>query len=352
MDANSYESPKGDAAQPAEATPVAITSAPPEGFKDRSVGLALFGVVEILIGGFAALMVPMTIVSLSTQRAGGMGIRMLFPALGTYCLIAVLFVWLGVGSILARRWARALTLVIFWTWLVAGIVSMVVYVPIMFGAFSQIFRQAQVPAGAMAAGIVMGGGALGCLYVLLPGAFVLFYQSPHVKATCESRDPRVRWTDKCPLPVLALSLLLGFSAYTVIWSAACNPAFPLFGFLLRGIPGAALYLLNGILLCWLAVGVYRLKTPAWWGTLALYGLWYVSTILTFSRVSMMEYYRGMDFPEEQMKMAVQMAGAMSVFMTWGMTAFLALFVGYLTYVRKYFVARRPRPGERGSPQSE
>jgi len=37
-----------------------------------------------------------------------------------YALLAVLFVWLGIGSIMARRWARALVLVSSWFWLVGA----------------------------------------------------------------------------------------------------------------------------------------------------------------------------------------------------------------------------------------
>ena len=47
---------------------------------------------------------------------------------------------------------------------------------------------------------------LGVFFVILPAVWIFFYKSRQVKATCEARDPVARWTDACPLPVLALCL--------------------------------------------------------------------------------------------------------------------------------------------------
>ena len=33
-----------------------------------------------------------------------------------------------------------------------------------------------------------------------------------MRATCLRRDPKARWTDRCPMPVLALSILTAWSA--------------------------------------------------------------------------------------------------------------------------------------------
>ena len=54
---------------------------------------------------------------------------------------------------------------------------------------------------------------MGFVFVLLPIAWVLFYRSRHVQATCEARDPVARWTDACPLPVLALRVCLKKGVY-------------------------------------------------------------------------------------------------------------------------------------------
>lgn len=339
MDTNPYESPQADA--DGTQRPAPVPAAIPGGYKDRSVGLTVFGVLEILIGGVTALMIPFMALSVAMSPAGGGAgnVRMMIPGMVMYGLAAVVFVWLDVGSILARRWARALMLVLSSMWLVVGVLAMVCYVPLMSGMFSKMAGQGQIPPGAMVFMMVISGGTIGCLYVILPGAFVLFYRSKHVKATCEVRDPHVRWTDRCPLPVLAVCLLQAFAALQMISTPAFACVLPFFGFLLRGFPAAVVFLVNAVLLGWLALATYRLRMHAWWATVAFYVFWGLSTVITFSRVSMIEFYRGMDFPQEQLKMLQQMAGPMNLMMTWGMAVFLAVLLGYLVYVRKYFLGR-------------
>jgi hypothetical protein len=343
MDPNPYESPRGDAAGPNQKAIVPPPSLP-EGFKDRSTGLMLFGALEIILGVLAALMVPLMGLSVAMQPPGtgtAGNVRTMIPAMVMYGLLAVVFIWLGIGSIQAKRWARALMLVLSWMWLVVGVLGMLWLTVVMSAVFSQIGQQEQVPAVAMAFGMLLGGGCAGCMYVFLPAALILFYRSEHVKATCEVKDPHVRWTDKCPLPVLALVLMLGFTAFSMISSPAYNCVLPVFGVLVRGLPGAALFLINAILLGWLTVGTYRLKMSAWWGTVAFFAFWGLSAIITFSRVSMMEIYRGMDFPEEQLKMMRQMMDTMEVFFPWVMAVSMIAWLGYLIYVRKYFDAPQP-----------
>ena len=93
-------------------------------FKDRSTGLVVFGILQVFISGFCALMVPMMLVGvvLSAEIDGAAGAsmsaQMVIPAVAFYCLLAAWFAWMGIGSILARRWARALTLVLAWMWLI------------------------------------------------------------------------------------------------------------------------------------------------------------------------------------------------------------------------------------------
>ena len=60
-----------------------------------------------------------------------------------------------------------------------------------------------------------------------------FYNSRHVKATCERRDPATRWTDACPLPVLGfcLWLLLGVPML-LIMPLAGHGVMPFFGIFL------------------------------------------------------------------------------------------------------------------------
>jgi hypothetical protein len=173
-----------------------------------------------------------------------------------YLGIAVVFGWLGVGSILARRWARTLSLALGWIWLLSGLVG---------GLFSLVLLPRIFAAMPQTGGPDMTGVAMGCaiavivpVLILLPLAFVLFYRGRNVRATFEARDPHPRWTDRCPFPVLVLALLAAFAVLPCALNAL-HPAVPLFGRLLTGPPGAAAMLLFALLQVALAWGLYKLR---------------------------------------------------------------------------------------------
>jgi peptidoglycan biosynthesis protein MviN/MurJ (putative lipid II flippase) len=104
-------------------------------FKDRRSGLIGLGILVILVGCVCALLVPLMLLgqAMSAKATGGEpDYRMMIPAAVTYAVMAVAFVWLGIGSIMARRWARALLLILAWGWLVMGVVMvgfMAVFLP-------------------------------------------------------------------------------------------------------------------------------------------------------------------------------------------------------------------------------
>ena len=117
---------------------------------------------------------------------------------------------------------------------------------------------------------IITGAVMACIYILLPALFLLFYHRESVRATCQRRDPQIRWTDRCPMPVLALSILHALSA------ALCMPSMavygwvmPAFGVILSGAAGAAVILSLTLAMAYLAWGTYRLQMAAWWGTLLL-----------------------------------------------------------------------------------
>jgi hypothetical protein len=175
--------------------------------------------------------------------------------------------------------------------------------------------------------------------VLLPAVFLVFYQRAAVRATCRRRDPQVRWTDRCPLPVLAVSVALALSAMWMLFSAVGQPVVPLFGGLIAGPAGAGLMLLLALVSVWLAWASYRLKMHAWWGTLLWWAVWIVSSVVTFSRPGVMEkMYEKMNIPAVELE-AIRKAG---LFDSMANERWLYLLMGvgvvcYLLYVRRYFV---------------
>jgi hypothetical protein len=88
---------------------------------------------------------------------------------------------------------------------------------------------------------------------------------------------------------------------------------------------------------YIAWGTYRLSIKAWWGAVLLVVGWAVSVGVTFSRVSMLDYYEKMNFPEQQLDMIKRY----SIPQNYAMVLFCGLslvgFLGYLLYTRRYFV---------------
>ena len=101
----------------------------PVPYKDRKTGLAVFGAIQIAMGALCALFVPLMIMGMLVAAVKDKGadealsMRAMIPGLLVYVLLAIWFIWMGIGSILARRWARALCLVASWLWLISGITS-------------------------------------------------------------------------------------------------------------------------------------------------------------------------------------------------------------------------------------
>jgi hypothetical protein len=94
-------------------------------YKDRSTGLMVFGILTLLLGCLAGLFVSLMLVgqmaAAKAPNAPPANYAAILPAIGIYGGLAVALIWLGIGSIMARRWARALLLIFSWSWLIMGI---------------------------------------------------------------------------------------------------------------------------------------------------------------------------------------------------------------------------------------
>jgi MFS family permease len=310
--------------------------------KDRYAGLIIFGVLQLLLACFFALMVPLIIfgaVVTANQGANSPGAMPLSSTIVgglVYVLASAWFFTTGIGSILARRWARALILVSSWIWLVSGaggFVFMLLFMPAM---YKQMGSTGQMPEGALMVMMVVMFVFMSIFYIVVPGLFVLFYRSRHVKATCDTRDPRTRWTDRCPLPVLALCLLFAVWAVSMPLMGAYGWLFPFFGTILTGWQGAAICLALSAIAAYITWGAYRLKIGAWWSAIVVTCLLAISNGITFSRVSLLDFYERMNFPPQQLEILRQTGLSESSFFLWYIVLMLAGFLGYVLYTGKYF----------------
>ena len=263
-----------------------------------------------------------------------------------YGVLAAALICLGVGSIQARRWARALLLIFSWSWMLMGIGSTVVMALIMPKLMTNLANAQQSaghpalpPAALNAVLIVMV--VFCCIFmVFLPAVWIFFYGSRHVKATCEARNPPPGWTDACPLPVLALSLWLAFSVpMMLLMPLAGHGVMPCFGIFITGLPGTLLCLALAALWSYAAWLIYHLKAQGWWLILIALLVFAVSGVLTFARHDVLEMYQLMGYPQAQIDQMRQMGLLTGNRMTWLMLVFLLPFIGFLLFVKKYFGAK-------------
>jgi len=113
---------------------------------------------------------------------------------------------------------------------------------------------------------------------------------------------------------------------------------PLFGILVAGTKSTVMVLAACALLLYLAWATYRLKIAGWWTALAALVLFYVSAMVTFMKVDLMEVYRGFGYPEAQIDQIRRSLGSLLTGKTlmWWTIPYLLLSYIYLLWIKKYF----------------
>ncbi len=310
-------------------------------FKDRRTGLIAVGIVEILFGGLAALMIPLMVlgqVMAAQTTAQSLSMQQTILASTFYALAAAVLIGLGIGSCMARRWARALSLIVAWSWLVFGVVGMVAMAFVLPDILHAQQPQGQpLPESARLAAMLISLFFMGILFVAVPLVLVFFYSSRHVKATCEARNPSPGWTDACPLPVLALSLWLGYGAVALLaLPLSTNGVLPLFGRLFSGVGGWLVCVVLAAVWAYCAWAVYGLRLSGWWVVLVSLCVIAASSWVTFTRIDLAEMYRAMGYPEQQIDMMKQVSLFQGERMAYVAVAAAVPMLGYVLFIRRYF----------------
>ena len=331
-----------------ETSPIELTP-PSAGYKNRSTGLIVFGILTILLGCVCALFVPLMIfcqVMAAKVTGAPPNFSTILPGVFLYGILAVVLVWLGIGSIKARRWARALMLIFSWSWLITGIVmtvGMACWLPKVFGNVPSTGTPGRpaVPSAAIRMMLLSMLVMSTVTFVILPSIWTFFYGSRHVKATCEARNPVPCWTDACPLPVLACSLWLIFGAPMMLITPLTGHAvMPFFGTFLTGMPGAMLYLAGAAVLSYGAWALYKLNRRGWWLIFIALCAFFISNILTYARHDVTELYRLMGYPKAQIEQ-IQKSGIFTGNHMMWVSLFSTLpIMGYLIFIER-FLRRKP-----------
>ena len=343
---------------PAPVTPEIPAAAPeipapviPPTFRDRSTGLVIFGVAQIILGVLTALMIPLAVLGAFLSRlapaGGGMRPMQVVSSIGTYAGLAAVLITLGIGSAQKKRWARALTVVLSWYWLVVGILVTVLITAalpvVMRTALAQAQRNTDPAANELSTGImavVITVMIAFCAFFLIvvPIALLVFYSRQDVADTCRYRDPIERWTDRTPLPVLGASVVLFIGAAYLLIVGLTTPVFPFFGRYLTGIPGALCFLIYGALDLYLSYAIYHRKLSAWWIAIITSPIRLVSMILTFARADVMQAYSRTGWSDAQLQVLNNNPMFRSHVILWWSLISVFVFFGYLLWLKRYFIS--------------
>jgi len=328
-----------------------LATLPPEAptYTDRSTGLMVFGVFQIILGCLAALMVPLAALGAFMSRlAPGATMRpgQFVSSVSTYAFMAVVLLGLGIGSVQMKRWARALTLVTSWYWLIMGALVTVLLTAVlpvtMRSALAQMKQSGpnapspEVSTAVMAVMLTLIIIFMAFFLVVVPIAFVIFYSLKDVAETCRRRDPVERWTDRTPLPVLFASVVLFTGAMYLLLTGITMPMFPFFGRYLTGVAGAACLFAMGALDIYLAIALFRLQAVAWWIATCTLALRLFSMALTFAKADMMTAYSRMGMSDAQLQMMNSSPMLRGHVLLWWSLLSMVLFFGYLVWLKRYF----------------
>jgi hypothetical protein len=339
-----------DTPLPPSASPLQNMSAAPAPtptFRDRSTGLQVFGVIQIILGALTSLFIPfMLLGAVMAQRTTGQRMPMTTYLLVclTYGTIAVILIVLGIGSIRARRWARALNLIFSWIALFGGVCVTILITAVLPTTFAAAFRRAaasnpgsaNLPAGVTAVILTLIIVFFAIFMIAIPLAFVLFYSRKDVAETCRLRDPVERWTDRCPLPVLAASMLFAYGAIYYFFLGITTPMVPFFGKYLTGIPASAICLAHCVLSILLAIWFYRLRLFAWWIALVSLTVFGISSALTYRFGDLLSAYSRMGWSQDQIEVINRNPMLRSHVVLWWSLSYVVAGILYLFFIKRYF----------------
>jgi hypothetical protein len=270
-------------------------------YKDQGLLLRVIGVLLIAVGIGLAFLAPLEMYCFYLFSAGG---RFYYEGFGFgsfmfgniasqiigYYLIAVAMVTLGYGHLTRQRWIRKATIALLWTWLVIGI-------PMIGIVFFILAGTKQLSLAAALAALVF----LGLSYLVFPALLIRYYQGSNVQLTLENTSPRSDWVEALPIPILVLSFLYLFFFIIFHILILFNGIFPLFGTFLFGFKGIIAIDVTGGLLVLLTWGTLHRHEWSWWGSVILFGMLSISTIMTFAMHSYIDILSVLAFPSTELQ---------------------------------------------------
>ncbi len=337
---------------PPPAPGVSPAPANPPDFPDMKWLLVTAGLIVILsglgcagLGGFYMWAMP-ALMAMDPAATGefGDGMDSIMEGTGYFMFgTAALLIWLGIGSMGCRRWARDILYATGWA--LVGITAITILTWPFYGLPGlQASLAAPAPGGAPAMPqgstliIMIVGLVFGLGMYLAPAAFlIVIYGMRNVRFTVQQRQKKPSWTDGIPVVVLAGWTLFAYSAVTMLVSG--------FGYsemlVAMGLfPNTTLAFIANVVgavvigaAAWLML---QLKPWAWWVLLILTLAGYLVGGYAASSIDYVSYYRSIEaYPEEVLQ---DLNAAMSGARLWIPVVLTGLLTfGYLVYIRRFYL---------------
>src|SRR5688572_10899268 len=193
------------------------------------------GTLLLSLGGLAAMPAILTILTLlergfvAQNRADAIA-----PAIA-FTMVAIGLIWTGLGSMKMRRWSRAVILSACAPLIAFGVVTLGVLVMVDFTLPSPFTTLEQtggmtlrtIAAPTNSTSLAFTKVSVFTFCIALPLLFTFFYSSRRVIRALEEADDRITWTDRMPLPVLALSMALAAFAVVLFLTMFAIPPIPI-----------------------------------------------------------------------------------------------------------------------------
>ncbi len=268
-------------------------------FKNKKTLIVFCGVMQILFAvfffGFTLLMFLPLLLKGNLPSDAQIGPKQLLPAVSMYGAGGLIFLILGIGALRLKRWARTLSQIFYGFGLAFGVLMLAQAFLLNFEIFWQTspnlhelpLEQWSAVLGLLKIVLVV---FVVLFFITLPGLLFWAMQNQNVKATFAFYDPKSYWTERRPVPVLALAFLLGNGGLVYLWLLIAKQA-PFLWWILTG-PSLVIYtLIAASCLGTVSYLVFKQKAHAWKAALIVTLLFKTLFLVSFSLIDITEYYR-------------------------------------------------------------
>jgi len=304
--------------------------------RDHSTGLIVFGTLEIILGIMAFASAMLLLILVSSTGLGGMKAVHFWIAMGFLFYMTGWFCVMGMGSIKARRWVRTLILVGSWMAVFFGTLALALVLHLLPWVYNLLADSGILSPQSALAVLYTGLSVLITLQLIFPLATILFYSLKGVQATCERRNPDPSWTDRCPLPLMAMGFVSGLGVSTVLLGATTNYVVFVFGRIWTGVPGFIIVAAIAAACGYVGWGAFTRRKQAWWAAYAIILLTSSSMMLTFAELDMDHLYERMGYSLDQIVHLQQLQAASPAVLTFVTCIWGVMACTYLVWVRDCF----------------